>query len=246
MSDSQNTKPAWGYTDTPLIPGSQWRVHDANRPQSPIVTPGDPATNAAPSDAIVLFNGSSLDGWENLEGKPAGWKVENKYMEVVPTTGNIRTKKLIGDCQLHLEWAAPQVVKGDGQGRGNSGVFLMSIYEIQVLDGHQNPTYADGQVGAIYGEYPPAVNASRPAGQWQTYDIIWKGPRFEGDKLVRPAHVTLFFNGVLIHHNQPLTGPTSHKNVTEYKAHPTEAPLMLQDHSDLVRFRNIWYRPLAD
>lgn len=246
MSDTQTTKPTWGYTDTPFIPGSKWRVHDSNRPQPTIVTPGDEATNAPPSDAVVLFDGSSLDGWETLDGKPTGWKVENKYMEVVPTTGNIRTKKLIGDCQLHLEFAAPQIVKGDGQGRGNSGVFLMSNYEIQVLDGHQNPTYADGQVGAIYGEYPPAVNAARPAGQWQTYDIVWKGPRFEGEKLVRPAHLTVFFNGVLLHHNQPLFGPTGHKSVLAYKSHPTEAPLMLQDHSDLVRFRNIWYRPLAD
>ena len=245
MNDSQNNKPAFGYSDTPLVPGSNWHVHDGERPQPAVVTPGKADTDA-PSDAIVLFDGSSLDEWETLEGQPAKWKLENNYMEVVPTTGNIRSKKQLGDCQLHLEWAAPQVVKGDGQGRGNSGVFLMSIYEIQVLDGYQNPTYADGQVGAIYGEYPPAVNAARPAGQWHTYDIVWKGPRFEGEKLVRPAHVTLFFNGVLIHHNQQLIGPTGHKDTYPYKPHAAEAPLMLQDHSDLVRFRNIWYRPLGD
>lgn len=248
MSEAQNKKPAWGYTDTPFIPGSKWRVHDADRPLPPVVTPGDAATNGPPCDAVVLFDGSGhgLEGWENLEGKAAGWKAEGNYMEVVPTTGNIRSKKHFGDCQLHLEWAAPSVIKGEGQGRGNSGVFLMGEYEIQVLDNHQNPTYADGLVGAIYGEYPPAVNAARPAGQWQTYDIVWKGPRFEGEKLVRPAHVTLFFNGVLIHHNQSLFGPTSHKVVVPYKPHAVEGPLMLQDHGDLVRFRNIWYRPLAD
>lgn len=246
MSDSTNNKPAWGYTDTPIIPGQKWRVHDSTRPQPTIVTPGDSATNSAPSDAVVLFDGKNLDNWENLESKPAGWKVENNHMEVVPGTGNIRTKQGLGDCQLHLEWAAPQVVEGDGQERGNSGVFLMSVYEIQVLDGHQNPTYADGQVGAIYGEFPPSVNASRPAGQWHTYDIVWKGPRFEGKKLIRPAYVTLFFNGVLIHHNQELIGPTGHKCVLPYEPHETKAPLMLQDHRDLVRFRNIWYRPLAD
>lgn len=238
----------YGYDDTPLIPGQKWKVHDSNRPQPRIVTPGTESTQAAPgrapSDAIMLFDGKSLSGWLDREGKPAAWKVENGYMEVVPKTGNIRTKTEFGDCQLHVEWAEPSVVKGEGQGRGNSGVFLMGRYEIQVLDCYENPTYADGTTAAIYGEFPPLVNACRKPGEWQTYDIIWLAPRFDGEKLVRPAYVTVFQNGVCVHHCVELTGPTTHRTVLQYTAHPPVGPLMLQDHGDLVRFRNIWYRPL--
>lgn len=242
MSDTNTTQPAWGYTDTPFIPGSQWRVHDANRPQPTIVTPGD--AGGPPSDAIVLFDGKDLSNFETLEGKPAGWTVRDGYMEVAPKTGNIRTKKAIGDCQLHIEFASPTVIEGPGQQRGNSGVFLMSTYEIQVLDNYDNPTYADGIVGALYGEYPPLVNPSRKPGQWQSYDIIWNGPRFEGDKVVKNARATVLLNGVLIQNAQELFGPTGHKRVIPYSPHPTELPLMLQDHKNPVRFRNIWYRPI--
>ncbi|HEY0076623.1 MAG TPA: DUF1080 domain-containing protein [Abditibacteriaceae bacterium] len=231
-----------GYDDTPFIPNSSWRVHDSTRPQPRIITPA--SENSAPSDAVVLFDGSDLSGWSGKGGSDAAWKVENGYMEVAPGTGNIRTRQEFGDCQLHLEWAAPEVVKGDSQGRGNSGVFLMGRYEIQVLDCYQNPTYADGTTGAIYGEFPPLVNACRPPGEWQTYDIIWQSPRFDGEALVSPARVTVLLNGIVLHHATEAIGPTTHRAVEPYKAHPLTGPLELQDHGDLVRFRNIWYRPL--
>ncbi len=238
-----------GYDDTPILPGTPWHVHDGNRPQPPVVTPGTCSTQEQPgeppSDAIVLFDGSDLSGWVHLDGRPAEWKVENGYMEVVPKTGNIRTKEEFGDCQLHVEWAAPAEVRGEGQGRGNSGVFLMGRYEIQVLDCYNNITYPDGTTGAIYGQYPPLVNACRPPGMWQTYDIIWEAPRFDEDgNLLRPAYVTVLFNGVVIHNHTELRGPTAHRVVTTYEPHPPVGPLMLQDHGDPVRFRNIWYRPL--
>ncbi len=231
-----------GYDDTPILPGTQWHVHDGNRPQPRIVTPG--TCDTPPSDAIVLFDGASLSGWESLDGTPAQWKLESGYMEVVPGTGNIRTTEQLGDCQLHLELAEPSVVKGESQGRGNSGVFLMARYEIQVLDCYDNPTYPDGTSGGIYGQFPPLVNACRPPGEWQTYDIIWEAPRFEGDSVVKPAFVTVVQNGIVLHHRTELRGVTNHRVLTTYEPHPPAGPLMLQDHGDLVRFRNIWYRPL--
>jgi len=238
-----------GYDDTPIIPGQTWKVHDKQRPQPRIVTPPTPSTQdapgSAPSDAIILFNGSTLANWCGRDGA-AKWKLENGYMEVVPGTGDIWTAEEFGDCQLHVEWAAPAVIKGESQGRGNSGVFIMGRYEIQVLDCYNNPTYADGTTGAIYGQWPPLVNACRKPGEWQTYDIIWLGPRFDGAKLIRPAHVTVFQNDVVIHHNKMLIGPTTHRAVEPYSPHPHTGPLKLQDHGDLVRFRNIWYRPLRD
>jgi len=235
-----------GYSDTPLIPGTNWHVHDGDRPQPRIVTPSS-EYGTAPSDAIVLFDGASLDGWESArdEGQPAGWKLENGYMEVVPGTGDIKSKPVLGSCQLHLEWSEPEVVKGDGQGRGNSGVFLMELYEIQVLDGYQNPTYADGITGGIYGQFPPLVNACREPGRWQCYDIVWEAPEFNGDELVSPARVTVIQNGILLHHAKELQGPTEHRQTTQYRPHEPEKSLKLQDHGDLVRFRNIWYRPLT-
>jgi hypothetical protein len=237
-----------GYTDTPIIPGSTFKVHDADRPQPVVVTPGTESTQqqpgAAPSDAVMLFDGTDLSGWVGPKGAPAEWKLENGYMEVVPKTGDIKTKVEFGDCQLHVEWAAPAEVVGDSQGRGNSGVFLMDRYEIQVLDCYDNPTYSDGTTGAIYGQTPPLVNACRKPGEWQMYDIIWTGPRFEGARLIRPARVTVLLNGVLLHHDRELIGPTTHRKVEPYKPQATVGPLRLQDHGDKVRFRNIWYRPL--
>lgn len=231
-----------GYSDTPVLPNSQYKVHDGARPQPTVVTPG--TAGSPPSDAVVLFDGTDLSGWvSNKDGSPAAWKVENGYMEVVPKTGDIRTVAEFGDCQLHLEFACPAEVKGESQGRGNSGVFLAGLYEIQVLDCFDNPTYADGTTGAIYGQYPPLVNACRPPGEWQTYDIIWENPVFEGDTLVKPAFVTVLFNGVLLHHRQETMGATGHRNLSSYQVH-NGGPLKLQDHGDLVRFRNIWYRPL--
>jgi hypothetical protein len=239
-----------GYDDTPTIPGSRYRVHDSARPQPRVVTPATPGpwenTPRPPSDAVVLFDGRDLSGWAAEKGGPAGWRVENGYMEVVPKTGDIVSRQHFGDCQLHLEWAAPAEVKGNSQGRGNSGVFLMGLYEIQVLDCYDNPTYADGTTAAIYGEYPPLVNACRRPGEWQTYDIIWSAPRFDGERLVAPAYATVLHNGIVVHNHRALIGPTTHRQVLEYKAHPPTGPLKLQDHGDLVRFRNIWYRPLAE
>jgi len=250
MASDQQKSPI-GYDDTPLIPGSKYRVHDGTRPQPRIVTPGTASTQAQagrpPADAVVLFDGADLAKWEALDGSPAKWQlVDGGCMEVVPRTGNIRTKEALPDCQLHVEWAAPTEIKGESQGRGNSGVFLMAIYEIQVLDCCDNITYPDGQTASIYGQCPPLVNACCKPGEWHIYDAVWLGPRFDGDTLTRPACLTLFHNGILVHHNRELIGPTGHRGVTPYSPHPPTGPLMLQDHGDLVRFRNIWYRPLTD
>ena len=233
-----------GYDDTPQLPGRKWLVHDGSRPQPRVVTPG--VDNSAPSDAIVLFDGTDLSAWKGRDGA-AAWKVEDGYMEVVPGTGDIETVAHCGDCQLHLEFRAPHVVKGDSQGRGNSGVFLMGLYEIQVLDSYDNPTYADGGAGSIYGQHPTLVNASRKPGEWQSYDIIFTAPRFDGDTLVGPAILTVLHNGIVVQHAQDSDGPTGHRSVSTYSPnHPAAGPLKLQDHGDLVRFRNIWVRPLPE
>jgi hypothetical protein len=238
-----------GYDDTPMLPGGQWRVHDGNRPQPRLVEAGTCGTQERPgrppSDAIVLFDGENTSQWIGRDGGPIQWKVRDGAMETVFRTGNIQTKEHFGDCQLHIEWASPSKVEGDSQGRGNSGVFLMGKYEIQVLDSYDNRTYADGHAGAIYGQYPPLVNASRKPGEWQTYDIFFVAPRFEGVNLVSPAYVTVVHNGVLVHHHQAVMGPTGHRIAASYDApHGPEGPLMLQDHRNPVRFRNIWIRPL--
>lgn len=237
-----------GYDDTPYIPGSPFRVHDIARTQPRVVTPGSASTEDTPgrppSDAVVLFDGRDLSGWVGRGGGPAGWKVAAGYMEVVAKAGDIQTREHFGDCQLHLEWAAPAEVRGDSQGRGNSGVFLMGRYEIQVLDCYDNPTYADGTTGAVYGQYPPLVNACRRPGEWQTYDVVWIAPRFEGDHLVSPAYVTVVLNGVVVQYHRELLGGTTHRRLAPYTAHPPTGPLQLQDHGNPVRFRNIWYRPL--
>ncbi len=238
-----------GYDDTPYNVGSKYRVHDSQRPQPRAVTPGTFSTQEKaglpPSDAVVLFDGTSLAKWEAAKGGDAAWKVENGYMEVVAKTGSIRTREKFGGCQLHIEFATPTVVQGESQGRGNSGVFLMGVYEIQVLDNYQNPTYADGTVGALYGQFPPLVNASRKPGEWQQYDIVFEAPVFEGEKVVKPAYMTVFLNGLVLHNRQELLGPTMHRVTAAYKAHPPVGPLELQDHGNPVRFRNIWYRRLT-
>ena len=239
-----------GYDDTPFLPNSPYRVHDGIRPQPRVVTPpawgSDGHPGSPPSDAVILFNGTDGSGWIAPNGGPSGWKIEKGYMEVVPGTGNIASKKEFGDCQLHVEWTAPILIKGEGQGRGNSGVFLMGRYEIQVLDCWNNPTYPDGTTAAIYGQYPPLVNACRTPGAWQTYDIVWVAPRFDGDRLISPARVTVFQNGIVVHHDMILQGETCHRALGSYKPHPAVGPLVLQDHGDLVRYRNIWYRPLKN
>jgi hypothetical protein len=239
---------ALGYSDTPILPDSGYHVHDGDRPQPKIVEPATASTQEAagrpPSDAVILFDGSLLDRWRGRNGA-AEWKAENGYFEVVPGTGDIASAESFGDIQLHIEWAAPSVVKGESQGRGNSGIFLMNAYEIQVLDCYANPTYADGTTGAIYGQYPPLVNACRKPGEWQTYEILWVAPRWDRATLVSPAYVTVIHNGVTLHHHQALRGPTGHRNTPEYAPHG-EAPIRLQDHGDLVRYRNIWVRRLKD
>ncbi len=229
--------------ENPIIPGSQYRVHDTTRPQPPVVTPG--VCGAAPSDATILFDGTSLDGWVGRDGGTPPWTLSGGTMEVVPSSGNIKTKAEFGSCQLHLEFRSPHVITGDGQGRGNSGVFLMGLYEVQVLDCYENTTYADGITGAIYGQFPPLANACRKPGDWNSYDIIWEAPVFKGEELVTPAYLTVILNGVVLHHHKELQGPTLHKETTQYKAHPPVGPLELQDHGDLVAFRNIWYRPIG-
>jgi hypothetical protein len=198
-----------------------------------------------PSDAIILFDGKDLSQWTGKNGK-AKWKVENGYMEVVKKTGDIKTKDHFGDCQLHIEWQTPTKIEGTGQERGNSGVFLMGYYEIQVLDSYDNLTYPDGQAGAIYGQTPPLVNACRPPGEWQSYDIVFHAPRFKEEKLEVPAFITVIHNGVLIHHHKEIIGKTEHKKVGKYTPHDPKGPIMLQDHGNPVRYRNIWIRPLKN
>jgi hypothetical protein len=223
-----------------------WPVHDMTRPQPPVVTPGPAGPPVPPpSDAVVLFDGRSLAGWTDAKGQPAKWKVEDGYMEVVPKSGGLRTVKGFGDCQLHVEWMAPSPARGEGQDRGNSGVFLMDLYEVQVLDCYGNRTYADGMTAAIYGQYPPLVNACRPPGEWQTYDIVFHRPRFDKDgQVLTAARMTVFHNGILVHDNDVLTGPTAHKARPPYKMHADSLPISLQDHDHPVRYRNIWLREL--
>ena len=229
-----------------VAPGEfPWKVHDMARPQPPIVTPGTYPTQEvpgkAPSDATVLFDGTDISKWRS--GKdPAKWKVENGAM--IAGGGELKTADSFGDCQLHVEWTAPTPPKGESQGRGNSGIFLMSRYEIQVLDCFENKTYPDGQATGIYGQYPPQVNASLPPGQWQTYDIVFRAPIFgEDGKLVKPAFATVFHNGVLVQEHRQLTGPTGHYQRPPYSKHG-DAPIALQDHGSPVKYRNIWIRKL--
>jgi hypothetical protein len=229
-----------GYTDTPMLPGVPYRVHDPARPHPAVVGPGA-QVGAAPSDAIVLFSGKDLSAWT---APKTPWKVESGYVEVVPNAGDLTTKESFGDVQLHVEWAAPAQVRGTSQNRGNSGIFLQGRYEVQVLDSFENPTYADGQAGAIYGQFPPLVNPARKPGEWQAYDIVFEAPRFENERLVRPAYLTVFLNGVLLHHRRELMGPTVHRALPRYTAHPESAPIVLQDHQQPVRYRNIWVRRL--
>jgi 3-keto-disaccharide hydrolase len=252
-----------GYTDTPQLPGQRWKVHDADRPRPPKVQPGMPLLSEAPPfDAIVLFDGKDLSHWvqkprAGRAGAQSGvpqpapaavplepkWKVENGYLEIVPRTGRLETKEKFGDCQLHVEWMINEA-EGAGQNRGNSGIELMTRYEIQVLESFTNQTYADGQAASIYGQWPPLLNASRPQGEWNVFDIFFEAPRFAGEQLVKPAYFTVIHNGVLVQNHKETLGTTVHRKVAQYAPHPAEEPLSLQDHGQLVRFRNIWVRRL--
>lgn len=240
-----------GFTDTPMLPGLPWHVHDPARPHPQVVTPAD-TPGAPPSDAIVLFDGKDLSQWcQQGRGADQGklvdskWVVRDGYFEVAPDTGDLRTRQSFGDMQLHIEWSEPPDVSDNSQRRGNSGVFPMSLYEIQVLDAYHNPTYADGQAAAIYGQWPPLVNAARKPGEWQTYDIIFEAPKFEGEKLVKPAYQTVIWNGVVVHIHKEVMGPMIYRQVAHYTPHAAELPLSLQDHHNPVRYRNIWVRRLA-
>src|ERR1700681_2057975 len=227
----------------------KWKPHDRNRPAPAAVDPGAPGAETspgrAPSDASVLFDGKDLSKWTQKDGSPAKWIVADGYFEVVPKTKDIITKQPFGDMQLHVEFREPAPPVGEVQNAGNSGVIIMGLYEIQVLDSYQSKTYPDGQAGAVYGQYPPLVNVSRPPGQWQTYDIIFHAPRFDaGGTLLRSAHVTVLQNGVLVQDNVEIHGPTS--TGEPYKVHAATLPLQLQDHNHPVRFRNVWVRELTD
>ncbi len=226
----------------------RWRQHDIRRPRPSVVAPAEaPIASRPPQDAVVLFEGTRLDSWKSPNGGPATWKVKDGYMETAPGTGPIETKVKFGDIQLHVEWAAPNPAVGVGQDRGNSGIFLMGEFEIQVLDSYRAETYADGQAGAIYGQYPPLFNASRPPGEWQTYDIAFRRPRYDSSaKLLEPACVTLFHNGILVQNNEEPFGPTSWLKWLPYADHGDRGVISLQDHDHPVRYRNIWLRELPE
>lgn len=235
-----------GYSDGPRLPGSEWRVHDEARPRPPVVTPGTAGqSDSPPSDAVILFDGTHLNAWVSAkDGSPAKWKVTNGVMEVVGGTGDIVTRQTFGDSQLHLEFATPTPPINQSQGRGNSGVFLYGIYEVQILDSFRNPTYADGGASAIFGQSPPLVNASRPPGEWQSFDIVYTGPRFKDGKLATPGYVTVFHNGVVTQNHTQLLGTTVFHDLPGMVVHGPEGPIKLQDHTFPLRFRNIWIRPL--
>lgn len=238
-----------GYTDTPLLPGGKWRVHDDARPRPTVVPPGE-NTTSAPSDAIVLFDGKDLSEWIMVkDNSPADWIVKDGYFEIPGKDktlgGPIKTKREFGDVQLHIEWASPSVVEGNSQGRGNSGVFFPGGFELQVLDSFENKSYADGQASALYGWKPPLVNACRKPGEWQTYDIIFEAPQWDAEgNLLKKAFITVIHNGVVTHHRQDYLGSTGHKKVANYNRVTGRGPIELQNHNNPVRFRNIWIREL--
>ena len=237
----------FGYTNTPKIQGTPWVVHDPFRPQPYQINPGtiSPRNNPGtpPSDAIVLFDGSNLDAWQNNKGGDPKWVLGDGYFECRKKSGTIRTKQKFGSVQLHVEWAAPSEVKGSSQGRGNSGVFLAGLYEVQVQDNYDNLTYPDGQASSLYGFRPPRVNVTRPPGEWQSYDIIFEMPEFEKGKLSKKAKITVFHNGVVTQHGVDIPGILGHKKTQPYREHGP-GHIQLQDHGNPVRYRNIWVREL--
>ena len=222
--------------------GFRWKVHDEDRPKPPVVA----IENGVPSDAVVLVGaGSGTDGLRSGD-KPCLWSFEDGVLKVNPGTGDIHSRDSFGDCQLHLEWMFPKGRSVNGQMGGNSGVFFLDRYEVQILHTFENESYADGMAGSIYGQFPPLANPIKPAGRWNSYDIVFRGPRFddEGD-LVRPATLTVMINGVLVQDHVGLLGPTRHKARTSYEPHDSVGPLRFQDHGDPISFRNIWLRSLS-
>ncbi len=212
-------------------------------PKPPKITPGA-NPGEAPSDAIIIFDGKNLNEWSTLNGSEAAWELKDGAVTVVKGKGDIKTKKTFGDIQLHIEWRSPSVVKGEGQGRGNSGIFLQERYELQVLDSYESQTYTNGQAGSIYKQHIPLVNATRKPGEWQTYDVIYIAPRFsENGRVITSAKITVIHNGVLIQNNVEIWGGTQYKGLPLYESHG-KGSIQLQDHGDLVSFRNIWVREL--
>lgn len=216
-------------------------------PEVKIITPAKILGNA-PSDAIILFDGKNLDQWVSQKDvdKPAGWKIVDKdYMEVVPGSGAIQTKMTFGDCQLHLEWSAPDVVLDGGQARGNSGVFFQNRYELQILDSYNNRTYSNGQAGSIYKDHPPLVNAVKTPLEWNAYDVVYTAPRFKADgRIDAPARITVFLNGVLVQNNETINGLTLYVGLHNYPSSHGDDVISLQDHDSKNQFRNIWIRKL--
>jgi hypothetical protein len=242
-ASASSQQPKIGYDDTPMQPNGRWHIHDGTRPQPKMVTPGQ-TPGAAPADATVLLgSGTDASAWKMADGSAVTWPMTDGVLQ--SGKGMIETKAQFTDFQLHVEFATPKQVKGDGQGRGNSGVFLLGQFEVQVLDSYQNPTYPDGQASAMYGQYPPLVNASRPPGEWQAYDIIFTAPRFSATGTVdKPAIVTVIHNGIVVHNATAYLGPTEHKVIKPYVPAAATGPIRLQDHGNPVHFRNIWIRPL--
>ncbi|MEY4243496.1 MAG: hypothetical protein RLZZ245_1081 [Verrucomicrobiota bacterium] len=227
-----------GYPDGPKLPGLPYSVHDPARPQPPVVETAGAVVVKPPSDAIVLFDGTSLDAWS------PGWVIKEGAM--LATDKDIQSKQSFGAIQMHFEWRLPAGRRVEGQTGGNSGVFLMGMYEVQVLQSHQNPTYPDGQAGAMYGQFPPLVNATSAQGEWQSYDLTFVPPVYEAGKVVTPAKLTLFHNGVVVQNGESYLGPTQHRKLAAYPAsHPEAGPLRLQFHKDPMEFRNMWVRPLG-
>lgn len=221
----------------------EWGVHDMNRPQPAMVDAGGHAK--APSDAIVLFDGKSLDKWTG--NKDGTWEVKDGYFQVKPGSGNIRTRDGFGSCQFHIEWMVPETCKCESQHGCNSGLFFMDRYELQILGSNPNKTYPDGMAGAMYGQYPPLVNACRPNGQWNAYDVIFHAPKFKEDgSLEKAGTMTVMFNGVLVQDHSEIWGATAHAAKAKYSKHEAKLPIGLQDHGDPLCFRNVWLRPLAD
>lgn len=239
-----------GYDDTPMLPGGKWHVHDINRPQPVKVTAGTYSTQASvglpPSDAEVLFDGKDLSKWRGAKGGPALWTVRDGHMEVAPKTGDIYTREEYGNIQLHVEWATPAPLQPGHEYQGNSGVFLQGAYELQVFESSVTLIYADGEAGAIYGQYPPLVNSSRAAGEWQDFDVVFSPARFKDGKMEIPPYITAFQNGVLIHNHTAIMGDSMNMVLPVVKDRGQTGPIRLQDHHDLVRYRNIWVRRLKE
>ncbi|VGO22438.1 3-keto-disaccharide hydrolase [Pontiella sulfatireligans] len=226
----------------PKLPNG-WHVHDMDRPLPKVVTPGQTDSDA-PSDAIVLFDGSNFNAWWGGKDGTVPWILGEGFMEVVPKTGSVLSRQKFGDVQLHVEWAAPAEVVEEAQRRGNSGVFMMGKYEIQIMDAWENTAYPDGMAGAVYGQTPALVNVCKQPGEWQSFDIFFTAPVFKGGELVTPAYVTILQNGVLVQNHMEIYGPTEHNKAPPYKVHADKLPIVLQNHGQSVRFRNIWVREL--